>query len=180
MKRCSWCNNDEVYKKYHDEEWGVESHDDRYLFEMLILEGAQAGLSWITILKKRKAYTRAFRDWNYNLVAKFGEADIGMLMRDEGIVRNRLKILSAINNAKRFLEIRDEFGSFSNYLWGFVGGKVVVESGLTRSDLSDEISKDLKRRGFSFVGSTIVYAFLHAVGVVNGHEVGCFLRKTIS
>ncbi|MFH0808212.1 MAG: DNA-3-methyladenine glycosylase I [archaeon] len=177
MKRCSWCSGDELYCKYHDEEWGVAVHSDRKLFEFLVLEGAQAGLSWITILKKRENYRRAFCDWDYNLVAGFEDEDIERLMRDEGIVRNRLKINSAVNNAKRFLEVRKEFGSFSNYLWKFVDGNVVVENGLTRSDLSDEISKDLKRRGFSFVGSTIVYAFLQAVGVVWGHEVGCFCEE---
>lgn len=178
MKRCSWCSENELYQKYHDEEWGVSVHDDRKLFEMLILEGAQAGLSWITILKKRENYRRAFRNWDYNLVSKFGEEDIGRLMRDEGIVRHRLKINSAIGNARVFLEIRDEFGSFDKYLWGFVGGEVVSGDGMeTRSELSDKISKDLMKRGMKFVGTTIVYAYLQAVGVVSGHEDGCFCKK---
>ena len=185
MKRCSWCSDDEIYRKYHDNEWGVPVYDDRVLFEFLILEGAQAGLSWITILKKREAYRKAFSDWDYDKVALFDEGDVERLMGSPldtlsdrtgqgGIVRNRLKILSAVNNAKRFVEVRDEFGSFSEYLWGFVDDKVVVGDGsLTRSGLSDEVSADLKRRGFSFVGSTIVYAFLQAMGVVCGHEIGC-------
>ncbi len=174
MKRCSWVGDDELYQRYHDEEWGVPVYDDKKLFEFLILEGAQAGLSWITILKKRDNYRRAFVGWDYEKVALFGEDDVERLMNDTGIVRNRLKILSATNNAKRFIGVRDEFGSFSEYLWGFVCGIPVVESGnLVRSELSDLISVDLKRRGFGFVGSVIVYAFLQAVGVVDGHEDGC-------
>lgn len=177
MKRCFWCSDDELYCKYHDEEWGVPVHDDRKLFEFLILEGAQAGLSWITILRKRENYRRAFDDWDYNLVAGYDEGDVKRLMLNEGIVRNRLKILSAVGNAKVFLKIRKEFGSFDSYLWGFVDGKVVVEDGsLVRSELSDEISNDLRRRGMKFVGSVIVYAFLQAVGVVWGHETGCFRK----
>ena len=177
MKRCSWCGGDEFYIKYHDEEWGVPVRDDRKLFEFLILEGAQAGLSWITILKKREAYRETFYDWDFERVARYTEKDIERLMGDAGIVRNRLKIMSAVRNAKVFVEIRDEFGSFSDYLWGFVDGIPVIGDGsLTESELSLEISVDLKKRGMSFVGATIVYAFLQAVGVVNGHEDGCFRK----
>ncbi|NPE26947.1 DNA-3-methyladenine glycosylase I [Methanococcoides sp. SA1] len=184
MKRCSWCSGDEVYCKYHDEEWGVAVHDDRELFEFLILEGAQAGLSWITILKKRGAYRRAFRDWDYNIVAKFGEGDVGRLMtpldtKDQtgqgSIVRNRLKILSAINNAKVFLKIREEFGSFDSYIWKWTNGEVVYRDGsLTENELSREISADLVRRGMKFVGPVIIYSYLEAVGVLCNHEKDCF------
>ena len=186
VRRCSWCSGDELYQKYHDEEWGVPVHDDRVLFEFLILEGAQAGLSWITILKKREAYRKAFSDWDYNLVAKYGEGDVGRLMtpldtKDQtgqgSIVRNRLKILSAVNNARVFLKVREEFGSFNKYLWGFVNGKSIAgKEGEVRSDLSDEISNDLRKRGMKFVGPVIMYAFLQAVGVVWGHEAECFCK----
>ena len=183
MKRCSWCSEDELYKKYHDCEWGVPVYDDRKLFEFLILEGAQAGLSWITILKKRKAYREAFCDWDFEKVAKFGEEDMERLMLNEGIVRNRLKILSAVRNAKVFIKIRDEFGSFSKYLWEFVDGNVVRNnignSGdvPVKSELPKRVSKNLTKRGMNFVGPTIIYAFLQAVGVVDDHEAGCFCRK---
>jgi DNA-3-methyladenine glycosylase I len=187
MKRCSWVTDDELYWKYHDEEWGVPVYDDLKLFEFLILEGAQAGLSWITILKKRENYREAFDGFDYEKIALYSEDKIEELMRDVGIVRNRLKILSAINNAKRFIEVRDEFGSFSKYLWGFArereDGELEVADreddwrAPTSSELSDEISKDLKKRGFNFVGSIIVYAFLQAVGVVDDHESGCFRKN---
>jgi len=178
MERCSWVNEDKLYQDYHDEEWGIPVYDDKKLFEMLILEGAQAGLSWITILRKREAYCEAFSGWDYNLVARYNEEDIERLMRNEGIVRHRLKILSAVNNAKRFCEVRDEFGSFSDYVWGFVNGKVVYCNGdLGCNELSDLISGDLKKRGFNFVGTKIVYAFLQAVGVICGHEADCFKHK---
>ncbi len=174
MKRCSWCGEDELYQKYHDEEWGVPVYDDRILFEFLILEGAQAGLSWITILKKRGAYRAAFDGFDWEKIALYSEEDFDRLMGNEGIVRHRLKILSAVNNAKRFGEIVIEFGSFSDYLWKFVDGKVIYCDGdLGCSELSDLISLDLKKRGFSFVGTRIVYAFLQAVGVVCGHEKCC-------
>ncbi len=180
MKRCSWCSNDELYKKYHDEEWGIPVYDDQKLFEFLVLEGAQAGLSWITILRKRESYRKAFDDFDFEKVALYDENDIKRLMEDEGIVRNRLKINSSIENAKVFLEIRKEFGSFDKYLWRFVDGKIVVEDGsLVKSDLSDEISVDLRRRGMKFVGSVIVYAFLQAVGVIWGHETECFCWKEV-
>ena len=184
MKRCEWVLlGDESYVKYHDEEWGVVVHSDRVLFEFLILEGAQAGLSWSTILKKRENYRKAFDGFDFEKVAKYGSLKVESLMKDEGIVRNRLKINSSVRNAKVFVSIRKEFGSFDKYIWGFVGGRVVdnkierMKDVVASSDLSDEISKDLKRRGMNFVGSTIVYAFLQAVGIVNDHEVGCCCRK---
>jgi len=168
---------------YHDREWGVPMHDDRVLFEFLILEGAQAGLSWETILNKREAYRRAFAGFDPGKVARFTVARRARLMQDAGIVRNRLKIESAVTNAVAFLAVQREFGSFDRYLWGFAGGKPVRGRFRTsrelpaRTDLSDALSKDLKRRGFRFVGTTICYAFLQAVGVVNDHTIGCFRRN---
>jgi DNA-3-methyladenine glycosylase I len=183
MKRCDWVPlGDELYVRYHDEEWGVPVHSDRKLFEMLILEGAQAGLSWSTILKKRENYRKAFGGWDFEKIAKYGEKKVGELMKDVGIVRNRLKINSVIRNAKVFIEIRKEFGSFDKYIWGFVGGEIIdnrfegVKDIPATTELSDKISKDLKKRGMKFVGSTIVYAFMQAVGIVNDHEVGCSFR----
>lgn len=185
MKRCEWVPLDnELYVKYHDEEWGVAVHSDRELFEFLILEGAQAGLSWSTILKKRENYRKAFDDWDFERVAKYDSGKVESLMKDSGIVRNRLKINSTVRNAKVFIEIVNEFGSFDSYLWNFVDGKQIrnnfkeMKNVPTTSDLSDEISKDLKKRGMNFVGSTIVYAFLQAVGIVNNHEDQCLLKKT--
>ena len=178
--RCPWCEGTELYRRYHDEEWGVPVHDDRRHFEFLVLESAQAGLSWSTILKKRENYRKAYRRFDPEVVARFGARDRERLLNDAGIVRNRLKIESSINNAKRFLEIQRQFGSFDAYLWGFVGGHPVVNRWKTLSEipanteLSDTISKDLKARGFRFVGSTIIYAHLQAVGVVNDHLTGCF------
>jgi DNA-3-methyladenine glycosylase I len=178
--RCPWCEGDELYRRYHDEEWGVAVHDDRKHFEFLVLESAQAGLSWSTILKKRENYRKAYRGFDPGIVARFGPPDTERLLKDAGIVRNRLKIESSINNAKRFLEIQEEFGSFDAYLWGFVGGRPMVNRWKTLSEipanteLSDRISKDLKARGFRFVGSTIIYAHLQAVGVVNDHLTSCF------
>jgi len=180
IKRCPWAGDDPLYVAYHDEEWGVPSHDDRQLFEMLVLEGAQAGLSWITILRKRENYRRAFAGWNVEKIARFGEKDVARLVADEGIVRNRLKIRSAIGNAKAFLRVRDEFGSFDRYLWQFVGGSPVRKRRRTMSDVpahtaeSDAMSRGLKKRGFNFVGSTICYAFMQAVGMVNDHLTSCF------
>jgi len=178
--RCSWCEGAELYRRYHDEEWGVPVHDDRKHFEFLVLESAQAGLSWSTILNKRENYRKAYRGFDPQIVARFGTRDIARLLSDAGIVRNRLKIESSINNAKRFLEIQEQFGSFDAYLWEFVGGSPVVNHRRTLSEipanteLSDRISKDLKKRGFSFVGSTIIYAHLQAVGLVNDHLISCF------
>jgi DNA-3-methyladenine glycosylase I len=181
-KRCFWAQNgDGLYTRYHDEEWGRPSHDDRHLFEMVILEGAQAGLSWSTILNKREGYRRAFANFDPRKVARFDARKRATLLRDEGIVRNRLKIESTVTNAQAFLQVQQELGSFDAYLWAFVGGKPLVNrpagrGGVpARNELSDRISKDLKKRGFRFVGTTIVYAFLQAVGVVNDHSRECFL-----
>jgi DNA-3-methyladenine glycosylase I len=186
LKRCPWCLGSKLYVRYHDEEWGVPLHDDRRLFEFLILEGAQAGLSWSIILNKRKSYRRAFAGFDPKKVARFGARDVGRLLADAGIVRNRLKIASAIRNARAFLEVRREFGSFDAYLWRFVEGRAVqnrrrsLKQVPARTSLSDAISKDLKRRGFGFVGSTIVYAFMQAVGMVNDHLVNCFRHRTLA
>jgi DNA-3-methyladenine glycosylase I len=182
-KRCTWASglDDPEYIRYHDEEWGRPSHDDRHLFEMLILEGAQAGLSWSTILHKRANYRKAFSSFDPKKVARFDAKRRAVLMNDAGIVRNRLKIDSTVTNAQAFLKVQKEFGSFDRYLWGFVDGKPVVdirprgERLPASTDLSDQISKDLKKRGFRFVGTTIIYAFLQAVGVVNDHSRECFL-----
>jgi DNA-3-methyladenine glycosylase I len=178
-RRCSWAESaGPAYVHYHDEEWGRPVHDDRRLFEMLSLEGAQAGLSWSTILAKRAGYRRAFANFNPRAVARFDARRRAALRRDSGIVRNRLKIDSAVSNARAFLAVQREFGSFDRYLWSFVGGRPVVNRPRgavpARTPLSDAISRDLAKRGFRFVGSTIVYAFLQAVGVVNDHARGCF------
>lgn len=178
--RCGWSGSDPLYIAYHDKEWGVPVRDDRTLFEFLILEGAQAGLSWITILRKREAYREAFADFNAEKVARYDSRRVERLLKNPGIVRNRLKLESAVKNARAFLEVQEEFGSFSRYQWGFVGGKPIVNSPRSladippRSEVSDAFSKDLKRRGFSFVGSTIIYAHMQAVGMVNDHIVSCF------
>ena len=177
--RCSWATG-ELMTRYHDEEWGVPAHDDRTLFEFLILEGAQAGLSWSTILNKRENYRRAFEGFDPKRVARFDRRKMGQLLRDPGIVRNKLKIASAIANAKAFLRLQEEFGSFDRYIWQFVQGKPRLNSPRSlkqvpaRTPESDAMSKDLKRRGFNFVGSTICYAFMQAVGLVNDHAVDCF------
>ena len=180
-KRCGWVPQDnQIYQDYHDKEWGVPVHNDKKLFEMLLLEGFQAGLSWSTILNKRKNFKKAFSNFDYVKIAKYNKKDITRLMNDAGIVRNRLKIESSIRNAKAYIEIRKEFGSFDKYLCGFVNNKQIKNKFKNwkqippKTELSDEISKDLKKRGTNFVGSTIIYAFLQAVGVVNDHEVSCF------
>jgi DNA-3-methyladenine glycosylase I len=166
--------------EYHDSEWGVPVHNDRKLFEMLILEGAQAGLSWSTILKRRKTYQKAFDNFDPNKVSKYTQKDITRLLLDEGIIRNKLKIKSAINNAKQFLEVQKEFGTFDKYIWGFVDGTPIktnfgkLSNIASSTALSDRISKDLKKRGFSFVGTTIIYAFMQAVGITNDHTKNCF------
>ena len=178
MPRCSWATI-EPSITYHDEEWGVPVHDDRLLFEFLILEGAQAGLSWITILKKRENYRKAFDNFRAEKIARYGAPDVRRLLADPGIVRNRLKIAATIRNAQAFLELREEFGSFDTYLWGFVGGKPKQNRWRTLSQVpartaeSDAMSRDLLRRGFKFVGSTICYAFMQATGMVNDHLVTC-------
>lgn len=184
-RRCGWVPlADAEYVRYHDEEWGRPVHDDRLLFEMLTLEGAQAGLSWATILRKRVNYRRAFAGFQPHKVARFDARKRAGLLRDPGIVRNRLKIDSTVSNAQAFLEVQREFGSFDRYLWAFVENRPLrnrpktSKDVLARTELSDRISKDLKRRGFRFVGSTIVYAFLQAIGVVNDHARGCFLART--
>jgi len=185
-RRCPWCLGSERYLRYHDEEWGVPVHDDRRLFEFLVLEGAQAGLSWSTILNKRDNYRRAFARFDPEKVARFGAREVRKLLADAGIVRNRLKIESAIGNARAFLEVRREFGSFDAYLWGFVDGRPLQDRRRSmrevpaRTPVSDALSRDLKRRGFRFVGSTIVYAFMQAVGVVNDHLTNCFRRAQLA
>jgi DNA-3-methyladenine glycosylase I len=179
MKRCGWARSPAMIE-YHDREWGVPVHDDRVLFEFITLEGAQAGLSWETILRKREAYRRAFAGFDPAKVARFTAARRRRLMLDAGIVRNRLKIDSTVTNARAFLEVQREFGSFDRFLWEFAGGRQVSGRGgrpPARTALSDALSKELKRRGFRFVGTTICYAFLQAVGVVNDHARGCFRRK---
>jgi DNA-3-methyladenine glycosylase I len=180
--RCRWCGEDPLYVRYHDEEWGVPVHDDRRLFEMLILEGAQAGLSWITILRKRPAYRKAFDRFDAKRIARYGAPKKRALLADAGIVRNRLKIDAAVANARAFLAVQREFGSFDKYIWQFAppvgatGGKP-SEPTPARTPESDAMSKDLRKRGFKFVGSTICYAFMQAVGMVNDHGVDCFRRE---
>jgi len=182
-KRCDWCGDDPLYVSYHDKEWGVPSKNDRHLFEMLILEGAQAGLSWITVLRKRKEYKKVFKNFDPKLVAKISKREQQQILKNPGIIRNRLKVESAVINAKAFLEIQNEFGTFSRYLWSFVDNKPVVSNFkklgelLARTKISDNLSKDLKKRGFKFVGSTICYAYMQAVGLANDHLTSCFCRK---
>ncbi len=181
--RCAWAGTDPLYITYHDEEWGVPLHDGRRLFEMLILEGAQAGLSWITILRKRPAYRKAFDNFDPRKVARYDAKKKRALLADAGIVRNRLKIDAAITNARTFLDVQREFGSFDKYVWQFVGGSPIVNRRKTMKDVpattpeSDAMSKDLKERGFRFVGSTICYAFMQATGMVDDHIDGCIVRK---
>lgn len=178
--RCGWCGTDALYTAYHDNEWGVPLHDDRRLFEMLILEGMQAGLSWITILRKRESFRRVFDNFEPAKVAKYGDKKIAELLSNSDIIRNRLKINAAVTNAKAFIEVQKEFGSFDKYIWSFVDNKPIVNRPKTLADvpattpLSDKISAELKRRGFKFVGSTIVYSFMQAVGMVDDHLVSCF------
>lgn len=178
--RCPWCLGFEEYKKYHDEEWGVPVHDDQVHFEFLILEGAQAGLSWSTILKKREGYRKAFADFDANKVARFSEKKLEKILLDPGIVRNRLKVYAAVNNAKQFLKLQKEFGSFDKYIWQFVGGKPIVNKRKTMKEVpattpeSDALSKDLIKRGFKFVGSTVIYAHMQACGLVNDHLIDCW------
>ena len=183
LKRCWWAEHHPLLSDYHDKEWGMPAHDDRVHFEFLVLEAAQAGLSWLTVLKKREGYRKHFMKFDYNKVAKFGEAEVKRMLKDPGVIRNELKIRSAIANAKPFIAIRKECGSFDRYLWDFVKGKPVQnrihssEDLVPSSPLSDAISKDLKKRGFRFVGTTIIYSHLQAVGVVNDHQAMCFRRK---
>jgi DNA-3-methyladenine glycosylase I len=183
--RCPWPGEHEFYIRYHDEEWGVPLHDDRKLFEFLVLEGAQAGLSWATILRKREAYRRAFAGFDPAKVARFGARDVRRLLGDAGIVRNRAKIAAAVANARAFLEVQREFGSFDRYIWGFVAGKPIRNRRRSlshlpaRTPLSDRISGDLRARGFRFVGPTIVYAHMQATGMVNDHLVSCFRWREV-
>ena len=184
MKRCDWAKND-LAIQYHDTEWGMPLHDDRRLFEFLILEGAQAGLSWDTVLRKRENYRAAFDNFDAGLIALYDEKKCAEFLQNEGIIRNRLKIASAVRNAKCFLKTKEEFGSFDKYIWSFVDGKPIVNNWETHKQVpastavSDAMSKDLKRRGFNFVGSTICYAFMQACGLVNDHLVSCFRHKEI-
>lgn len=183
--RCEWCGDDPLYVRYHDEEWGVPVRDDRKHFEFLLLESAQAGLSWLTILRKRENYRRAFDDFDPEQISRYGENDVNRLLGDAGIVRNRAKIRSAINNARRFLDVREEYGSFDRYIWSWVDGIPVLnafrklEAVPASTSLSEKISKDMKNRGFTFVGPTIIYAHLQATGIVNDHIIDCFRRAEI-
>jgi len=178
--KCGWCIGDPLYEAYHDQEWGVPVFDDATLFEFLILETFQAGLSWITILRKRENFRKAFDNFNYKKIASYDQNKIESLLEDAGIIRNKLKIKATITNAQAFMDIQKEFGSFSDYIWGFVDGKPLknnlenYKDAPAKTPLSDTISKDLKQRGFKFVGSTVVYAHMQATGMVNDHEVGCF------
>ncbi len=175
--RCHWCNqNNPLYVDYHDTEWGVPVHDDNKMFELLILEGFQAGLSWECILNKRKAFRRAFDDFNYRKVAEYNAAKLEALRHDNGIVRNNLKIAAAVSNAKAFMDIQTEYGSFDKFIWSFTGGRIIRECDRTSSPLSDTISTELKRRGMKFVGTTIIYSYLQAIGIINSHEKGCWLH----
>jgi DNA-3-methyladenine glycosylase I len=185
-KRCTWCENTfDEYIKYHDEEWGVPVHDDRIHFEFLILEGAQAGLSWATILKRRDGYRAAFADFDPEEVAQFSQEKVEALLLDPGIIRNRLKVQGTVINAQKFLEVQKEFGSFDRYIWSFVGGKPIVNAWKSMKEVpattpeSDAMSKDLKKRGFKFVGSTIMYAYMQACGLVNDHTTDCFRYKEV-
>jgi len=184
-RRCAWPGDDPLYVAYHDDEWGVPVHDDRVLFEFLILEGAQAGLSWLTILRKRENYRRAFAGFDPERVARFGARDVRRLLADPGIVRNRLKVESTVRNARAFLAVQEEFGSFARFQWQFVGGRPKLNAWRSvkqvppRTAESDELSKALKRRGFTFVGSTICYAHMQAVGMVNDHTTDCFRYRQL-
>jgi len=178
--KCGWCLGDPLYEAYHDTEWGVPVYDDAILFEFLILETFQAGLSWITILRKRENFRKAFDNFDYKLISSYDQNKIDSLLQDAGIIRNKLKIKSTITNAQFFIDIQNEFGTFSEYIWAFVDGKPIknvfldYRNGVANTPLSDAISKDLKKRGFKFVGSTVVYAYMQATGMVNDHETSCF------
>lgn len=187
VKRCFWVDlNKDYYIDYHDREWGVPVHDDKIHFEFLILEGAQAGLSWTTILSRREGYRKAYSNFDVKKVAKYDEKKIQQLLKDEGIIRNKLKVYGSVNNAKLFIEIQKEFGSFDNYIWSFVGNKVINHKCKTRADVkpttkeSDALSNDMKKRGFKFCGSTIMYAHMQACGLVNDHTTDCFRHKEVA
>ena len=185
MKRCDWANRSELEQSYHDHEWGVEIHDDRTLFEFLVLEGAQAGLNWSTILRKREGYRRAFDNFDARKISRYSENTVSRLLTNSEIIRNRLKINAAITNARAFLQVQKEFGSFDSYIWQFVNGKPIRNSWKKMTDIpsstpeSDAMSKDLRKRGFKFIGPTICYAFMQAVGMVNDHVVDCFRYKEL-
>jgi len=183
--RCGWCGTDSLYVKYHDEEWGVPVKDDKTLFEFLLLETFQAGLSWVTILRKRENFREAFDNFDYKKIAKYDQSKIDSLLKNEGIIRNKLKVNAAITNALSFIEIQNEFGSFSKYIWGFVNDETIVNKWIDSSEvpatspISDALSKDLKKRGFKFVGSTIIYATMQATGMVNDHIEDCFRYQKV-
>ncbi len=183
VNRCSWCQSSELYKNYHDQEWGRPVYDDATLFEFLLLETFQAGLSWVTILNKRENFRKAFDNFDYQIIANYNDDKILDLLQDTGIIRNKLKVYSAVTNAQNFIKIQKEFGSFSKYIWKFVDGKPIINRPKTMKDvpatteLSDKISKDLKKRGFKFVGSTVMYAHMQATGMVNDHVVGCWVTQ---
>lgn len=185
MKRCSWATKTEIEQDYHDNEWGKPLYDDQKLFEFLILEGAQAGLSWLTVLQKREHYRKVFDNFDADKIAKYDETKVEALLQDKGIIRNRLKVNAAITNAKAFLKVQEDFGCFSEYIWSFVGGKPIQNQWETAADvpattdISDKMSKDLKKKGFKFVGSTICYAYMQATGMVNDHTVDCFRYKEV-
>ena len=180
--RCSWCEKDDLYRKYHDEEWGSPVYDDDTIFEFLVLESFQAGLSWYTILSKRENFRNAFSNFDYKKIALYSDEKVEELLQDAGIIRNRLKVLATVNNAKRFMEVQEEFGTFSKYIWDFVGGKPIVNNPKTlkevpaTTEISDIIAKDLKKRGFKFMGSTVVYAHMQATGMVNDHVEDCWVK----
>lgn len=186
INRCKWSISDPLYIKYHDKEWGVLVHNDRKLFEMIILDGAQAGLSWLTILKKRENYRKAFDNFDVKKVASYDKRKVAQLLNNAGIIRNKLKIESTITNAKAFLKVKEEFGTFDKYIWQFVGGKTKINSWKELNEIpafteeSDAMSKDLKKREFKFVGSTICYAFMQAAGLVNDHTIDCFRYKELT
>jgi DNA-3-methyladenine glycosylase I len=180
--RCAWCGTDELYQKYHDEEWGKPVYDDETIFEFLVLESFQAGLSWITILRKRENFRKAFDNFDYQKIANYPDEKVEELIQDAGIIRNRLKILATISNAQKFIETQKEFGSFSKYIWGFIGGKPIINLPKTLKDvpattqISDKLAKDLKKRGFKFLGSTVVYAHMQATGLVDDHVTECWVK----
>lgn len=185
INRCSWCGSDSVYVAYHDEEWGVPVHDDKLLFELLVLESFQAGLSWITILRRRAHFQKAFLNFDYKSVAKLSDKDVENLVQNEGIIRHRGKIEATISNAQAFMNVQGEFGSFNTYLWSFVNGVPIqtqlksLKDSIAKTEISDKISKDLKKRGFKFVGSTTIYAYMQAIGMVNDHVVDCFRYREL-
>jgi len=186
IKRCEWCEGEDIYTKYHDKEWGVPLHSDRKLFEFLILEGVQAGLSWITVLKKRETYREVYDRFDFNKVAKYKEAKIQSLLKNPGIIRNKLKIHASVKNAQAFINVREEFGTFNKYIWQFTGGQTIQNSWKSlkeipaQTEISLLMSKDLKKRGFTFVGPTICYAFMQAIGMVNDHVIACHRYKNLN